>query len=161
MDGGVVEGDDRALRDGAQLAEHVDELLLQAGIERRQLLDLDHEADLADRELDHLLQEGNLLPVAGVELAQLGRGVVADEPNAVGRPIQRVVVDHDQPSVRRQVDVALDEVAAGRDRGAKRPHRVLRVLGGVAPVPAQQGPAVVVCTLVARANRLSQDARSV
>src|SRR5438034_9186374 len=84
VDGGVVEGDDRALRDGAQLAEHVDELLLQAGIERRQLLDLDHEADLADRELDHLLQEGDLLPVAGVELAQLGRGVVADEPRAVG-----------------------------------------------------------------------------
>ena len=119
VDGRVVEGDDRALGHRAELAQHVDELLLEADVHRRKLLDLDHEPDLADRELDHLLQERDLLAVAGIELAQLGGAAIADEAFAVGGAIEGVVVDDDEPSIRRQVHVALDEVASGGDRGTE------------------------------------------
>src|SRR5207249_746698 len=110
---------------------------------------------------DAPLQERNLLPVAGVELAQLGRGVLAHQADAVGGALERVVVDDDQPAVRRQVDVALDEVAARGDRRPERPHCVLRMLGRVAAMAAQERPSLVVRSLVTRANRLSQDASSV
>ena len=69
----MVEGDRRALLHRPELAQHVEQLLLEPRIQRRQLLELDHQADLAERELDDLLQEGDLLPIARVELAQLCR----------------------------------------------------------------------------------------
>ena len=91
----MVEGDDRALLHRAQLAQHRHELLLETWVLDGHLLDLDHETDLAQRELDDLLQQRDVLALAGVELAQLGRGVVAHESLAVGRALERVVVDDD------------------------------------------------------------------
>ena len=149
----MVEGDDRAFGHGSQLAEHVQQLVLEALVQWRHLLQLDDEPDLADDELHDLLQERDLLTVACVQLPELSRRVVTDEPGAVGRAFEGVVVDDDEPPVRRQVDVTFDEVAADSHRRAERPHGVLRVLRGIAPVTAQQRPALVVCSLVARADR--------
>jgi len=99
-----------------ELAKHGDQLVLQPWVLDRDLLDLDDQADLADRELDDLLQQGDVFAFAGVEPAQLRGGVIAHEAGAVGGPIERVVVDDHQPAVGGEVDVAFDEVAAGADR---------------------------------------------
>ena len=100
MDRRVVERDDGAFRDRSELAEHVEQLLLEARVERGQLLDLDHEANLAESKLDDFLEQRNLFALAGVELAQLRGSVVSDEPFAVGRSVQGVVVDDHQAPVR-------------------------------------------------------------
>src|SRR5205823_9886098 len=72
------------------------------------------------------LFRSDLLTVACVQLPELSRRVVTDEPGAVGRAFEGVVVDDDEPPVRRQVDVTFDEVAADGHRRAERPHGVLR-----------------------------------
>jgi len=59
------------------------------------------------------------------------------------------------------VHVAFDQVAAGRDRRAKRLHRVLRLLGRIASVTTNERSAVVVRCLVTCAYRLGQGRRSV
>ena len=94
--------------------------------------------------------------MSGVEAAELGRRMVAHEPGSVGGALQGVVVDDDQPAVRRQVDVALDEIASGLDSRAERPHRVLGMVGRVAPMATQQWAALVVRVFVAIAYGLSQ-----
>jgi len=102
------------------------------------------------------VEQGDVLALTSVELAQLGGRMVADQALPVGRAIQHVVVDDHQPAVGRKVDVAFDQVAPRLDRRAERTHGVLRVVRGVSAVPAQQRAAFVVRGLVAGANRLSQ-----
>ncbi len=159
-DRGVVERHHRALLDRAELTEHVDELLLEALVDDGQLLDLDHQADLAERELDHVVQQRDVLSVARVQLAQLGRGVVAHQAVAVGGALERVVVDDHQAAVRRQVNVAFDEVATRVDRGAERLHGVLWKLRRIAAVAAEKRPALVVCVLVTRVDAQRHEGRS-
>ena len=154
--GRMVERHHRAFLHRAQLAEHVDELLLETGIHDGQLLDLDDQADLAQRQLDHVVEKRDAFALAGVELHQLGGGVITYQAVSVGRAIEGVVVDDHQPSIRREVDVALDQVAAGRDRGTKRAHRVFGVVGRVAPVAAEQWATVIVGGLVASADGFDQ-----
>ena len=156
----VVEGHDCAFGHRTELAEHVQELVFEPWVERRNLLELDHQPDLAERELDHLLQERDLLAITCVELAQLGRREVFDQPAAVGGAVEGVVVNDDEATVGRKVHVAFDEVAAGGDGGPERPQSVLRILRRVAAVAAYQRPPLIMRSLVTRANRLSQDARS-
>jgi len=114
-----MERNHRAFRDRSKLAEHRDQLVLQARVLDRHLLDLDHQADLADRELDHLLQEGDVLALAGIEAPQLGGGVIAHQAGSIGGALERVVVDDHQPAVRRKVHVTFDQVATGGDRGSE------------------------------------------
>src|SRR6266849_3716566 len=144
----VMERNHRAFRDRAELAQHRDQLLLEAWILDGHLLDLDDQPDLADCELDYFLKQWNVLALAGVEAAQLGGSVIAHEARAVGGPLERVVVDDHEPAVRGEVHVAFDQVAARRDRGPERPHGVFRMLRGVATMPAQQGSAVIVSGLI-------------
>ena len=99
-----------------------------------------------------------MLAVAGVEAAQLGGRVVANQALSIGRPLERVIVDHDQAAVRREMDVAFDEIAPGGDRRTKGADRVFGMLGGVATMSADQGTAVVMRSLVASTDRLSQGA---
>src|SRR5207302_7877780 len=120
-----------------------------------------HQADLAQHELDHLLKERNLLAIAGIQLAQLGGGVVADEARAVGGAFERVVVNDYKPAVGRQVHVTFDEVTSSGNGGTEGAHGVLRIFRRIAAVAAYQRPPLIVCSLVAIADRLSQDARSV
>src|SRR5579859_6420692 len=97
-----------------------------------------------------------MLTLARVELAELRRGVVADQACPVGRAVQRVVVDDHQAAVGRKVDVTFDQVAAGLDGRPEGTHRVLRMVRGVSAVPAQQRATFVVRGLVSGANRLCQ-----
>src|SRR5260370_357738 len=144
----VVERDDRAFGARPELAQRRDQLLLEPGVGDRHLLGLDHEADLADGQLDHLLEQGYVLASARVEAAQLGGRVISDQALAVCGALERVVVDDDQPAVGGEVDVAFDEVAPGIDGGAKRSHRVFGMLRGIASVSAEERAAVVVNGLV-------------
>src|SRR4029077_10223035 len=156
----MVERDDRAFLHGAELAQHVYQLLLETLVGDGQLFDLDHKTNLAQRQLDDVVEQRDVLALAGVELPQLGRSVVAHESRAVRGALERVVVNNDEPAVGRQVDVALDEVAASLDGRAKRPHRVLRMMGWIAAMASEQWPALVVRVLVTRSNALSQRARA-
>src|SRR5712692_4821313 len=72
----VMKRNHRAFRHCAELAQHRDQLLLEARVLDGHLLDLDDQADLADRQFDHLLQEWDVLALAGVEAAELSRGRV-------------------------------------------------------------------------------------
>src|SRR5260370_9677768 len=91
-----MERNHSALRDRAELAQHRDQLLLEARVLDGHLLDLDDQPDLADRELDHLLKQWNVLALAGVEPAQLGGRWIAHESRAVGGALERGVPrDHD------------------------------------------------------------------
>jgi hypothetical protein len=94
--------------------------------------------------------------MTGVEAAELGGGVVAHQPCAVGGALQCVIVDDDKTAVRREMDVAFDQIAPGGDGGPERSHRVLRVLGRISAVTAQKRAAFVVCGFVAVLYRLSQ-----
>src|ERR1700730_2745487 len=82
--------------------------------------------------------------------------MVAHHPLAVCRALKSVVVNDDQPAVGRQVDVTLDQVAPGLDSRPERTHRVLGIVGWVAPMATQQWSAVVVCGFVTIANGFSQ-----
>jgi hypothetical protein len=94
--------------------------------------------------------------MTGVEAAELGGGVVAHQPCAVGGALQRVIVDDDKTAIRGQMDVAFDQIAPGRDGGPERSHGVLRVLGRISAMTAQKRSAFVVCVFVAVLYRLSQ-----
>ena len=154
----MIKGHYGALLYGAELAQHVHQLFLQAGVLDRHLLDLDHEPDLAEGELDDLLQQGHVLAAAGVQPPQLGRRVIAYQSAAVGRPFESVVVDHHEAPVGGQVHIALDEVATSGDGRPEGSDRVLGMFGRVATMSAQQGQAVVMRGLVSSTDRLSQGA---
>jgi hypothetical protein len=94
--------------------------------------------------------------MTGVEAAKLGGGVVADQSGAIGGALERVIVHDDKTAVRGQMDVAFDQIAPGRDGGPERSHRVLRVLGRISAMTAQERAAFVVCGFVAVLYRLSQ-----
>ncbi len=145
----VMKRNHRAFRHRSELAQHRDQLLLEPRVLDGHLLDLYDQADLADRKLDHLLQERDVLALAGVEPAQLSRGLVAHHAGAVGGPLEGVVMDDHQPAVQREVHVALDKIAAGIDRGPERSDGVFGMVCGVAAVPTQERVAFVVSGLIA------------
>src|SRR5438552_9764360 len=143
------------------MEQPVHQLVIEPRIQGRHLLDLDHKTDLAQYKLDHLLKEGDLLALACIQLAQLGGRKIADEARAVGGALERVVVNDYEPAVGRKVHVAFDEVTSGGDGGTEGTHGVLRMFRRIAAVAAYQRPPLIVCSLVAIADRLSQDVRSV
>ena len=64
--------------------------------------------------------------VAGIDARELVRGARGERSARVGRPIERVVVMHDDHAVARQVDVELQTIGAERQPMVERHHRVLR-----------------------------------
>jgi hypothetical protein len=61
-------------------------------------------------------------------------------------------MDDDEAAVGGEVDVALDQIAAQRDGRPERAHGVFRVLGGIAPMAADERPSFIVRSLISRAN---------
>src|SRR5262249_15406929 len=101
-------------------------------------LDLDVELD-ARAELQDLVQGRHFLareaavePRARIEAAQLGERARPHRPAAVGRPLERRVVDDDGNAVRAQADVELDPVRPETNGLTEGCERVLRCDSGCA-----------------------------
>ena len=73
-------------------------------------------------------------PGARVELFELGERESGDFAFAIGRPVERVVVDDDNAAVAAQQHVELEHVRTDLDRFFERGERVLRRSSGKAPV---------------------------
>ena len=126
------------------LADSVPAQRLDGAGHRRAGLDLDHEPHLLGEPGQDLVegrdaQPGAAEPVrgvragelgAGIGLADLGQRVLHDRSAAVGGAVERVVVDHDERPVRRDVEVELDRVGALAHAELEALHRVLGGMRG-------------------------------
>ena len=104
-------------------------------------------------QVEHLVQGRDALtrvlgaePRARVELAQLGQRVILDQPAAVGRAIERLVVDDGQLAVAGQMHVELDPVGAELERALERRHRVFRAVAHRAAVADDPDPPALLCS---------------
>jgi hypothetical protein len=76
-----------------------------------------------------------VLPRLGcIESLELCEGIITDATAAIGGAVHRLVVDDDDVSVLRQLDIELDAVTLCFERLVKGHHRVLWVKPGCAPV---------------------------
>ena len=144
-DGVVVEGGVDGLALHAHLPFQLQELLLDAGVEAFGGLDLDvHQGAIGLQQLIDLLEGGDLHTteglhaVAGIQLLQLGQGVVADLAVEAGGPVQVLVMDDHQFAVLAQVHVQLDAVRAHLHGQAESLQGILRGIGGSAPMSVDQ-----------------------
>jgi 3-methyladenine DNA glycosylase AlkD len=105
------------------------------------------ELEEGSREREDLGEEGYQLagepivePRFGAERAQVVERPVVDEPIAVSRALQVVVVHHDEPTIDGCVGVELDGVGSGVDRRGERSDGVLGADGRGASVPGHSRP---------------------
>ena len=71
-------------------------------------------------------------PGAGVETLQLGHRPEGDRSAAVGRPVERLVVNHDERAIACHTQIELDGIDTERHGLAQRLERVLRRVGAIA-----------------------------
>ena len=71
-------------------------------------------------------------PGAGVEAFQLRHRPEGDRSAAVGRPVERLIVDHDERAIARHAQIELDGIDAERHGLAQRLEGVLRCVGAIA-----------------------------
>ena len=87
--------------------------------------------------------------MTGVELAELRQAQCRDRTGAIGRTLERRVVQHDDLTVAGGVDIELEDVHAVGERAAKGRQRVLRRDASGAAVTEETRP----CALEAETHR--------
>jgi hypothetical protein len=106
--------------------------------------DLKHCAGVAIDGGESIFEGGDGFAATCVERLELVPGVVADQASAVCRAVDRVVMDDDEVSVARALDVELDEIDAEREAGTDGGLRVFRGVARGATVPDSEDAAMIV-----------------
>ena len=106
-------GDD--VEDGAGLFDEADDAAL---VESGAFLDIEQEFDAGPfRQCEDLLESGDALTAAGIELADFGEGHFADGSTAVGGAVEGGIVEDDDVAVAGGAQVDLDDTDAVVDGG--------------------------------------------
>ena len=95
------------------------------GFGRAHAFEFDVDQHVLGYEVEHFVQRGNPLAVPGVETPELREGQFANQANAVRRPVDTLIVDHDDFGFG-QVDVEFHAVDAEFDGAGESGKRVLR-----------------------------------